>query len=196
MNCFVYFDRNPLSRIDCNDDLSTLVEIDEKESDIELIAGVKIDPKPFHSLCHNVQNCVFEIDQSIFELIELKDKLLLQYLPRSVLLNVTLVFSRFFRAYSSLQIPLAELLRLVDLYTQPFNRKCLVFKRVYDSNELHKRMLNLALQKLTSTDQQKKVYEEQRSTAHWERMYVRLATRRGHVRQWKFRIRTFREVEE
>lgn len=111
-----------------------------------------------------------EIDQSMFEWIELKDKLLLQYLPRTVALNITLIFSRFYRAYSQSQIPISELLRLVQLYIEPFDMKCEVFKRLYESNEMNKRLLHLALNKLTSADQQSQLYEEQRILSHWEKM--------------------------
>lgn len=145
-----------------------LIDCDENK----VICGLKINPSQFRLLCHNVQNCLSEIDQSMFELIELKDKLLLQYLPRSVLSNMTLVFSRFYRAYSQSQIPISELLRLVQLYIEPFDMKCEIFKRLYESNEMKKRMLHLALNKLTSVDQQSKQYEEQKILSHWEKMYV------------------------
>ena len=123
-------------------------------------------------LCDNVENCFFEIDKSIFEILELKDKLLLQYLPRNVLLHMTLVLSRFFRAYSQTQIPVHELIRLVQLYSEPFDMKCKVLKRLYDSNELKKRMLNLALQKLSSTEEQRKQCEERKVIDQWEKMLV------------------------
>ncbi len=123
-------------------------------------------------LCNNVQNCFYEIDKSMFEILELKDKLLLQYLPRNVLLQITLVLSRFVRAYSQTQVPVYELIRLVQLYSQPFDMKCVVLKRLYDSNELKKRMLNSALQKLMLMEEQTKQYQEQKSLDHWEKMSV------------------------
>jgi len=125
-------------------------------------------------LCDNVENCFFHIDNSMFELLELKDKLLLQYLPRNVLLQITLVLSRFDRAYSQSRVPVYELIRLVQLYSQPFDMKCSVLKRLYDNNETHKRMLNMALQRLTSMENNTKYYQEQKCVNNWEKMSVNL----------------------
>lgn len=123
-------------------------------------------------LCDNVQNCFFEIDKSMFEILEFKDKLLLQYLPRTILSQITLILSRFVRAYSQTQVPVYELLRLVQLYSQPFDSKCIILKRLYDSNEVKKRMLNLALQKIISMEKQMKQYQERKCIDNWEKMLV------------------------
>jgi hypothetical protein len=123
-------------------------------------------------LCDNVENCFYEIDNSMFEILELKDKLLLQYLPRNVLLKITLVLSRFYRAYSQSQVPVYELIRLVQLYSEPFDIKCGLLKRLYDSNETKKRMLNLALQKIISMENNTKHYQEKKCIDHWEKMSV------------------------
>jgi hypothetical protein len=108
----------------------------------------------------------------MFEILELKDKLLLQYLPRNVLLQITLVLSRFYRAYSQSQVPVYELIRLVQLYSESFDIKYSLLKRLYDSNETKKRMLNLALQKITSMENNTKHYQEQKCIDHWEKMSV------------------------
>jgi hypothetical protein len=106
----------------------------------------------------------------MFELLELKDILLLQYLPRNVSLRITLVLSRFYRAYSQTQIPVYELIRLVQLYSQSFDMKCTVLKKLYDSNETKKRMLNIALQRLTSMEHNTEQYREQKCINNWEKM--------------------------
>ena len=123
-------------------------------------------------LCDNVQNCFYHIDNSMFEMLELKDKLLLQYLPPNVLLQITIVFSRFYRAYSQSQVPVYELIRLVQLYSEPFDKKCVVLKTLYDSNEIKKRMLNMAFQRLTSMENNLQQYEEQKCINNWEKMSV------------------------
>lgn len=123
-------------------------------------------------LCDNVENCFFEIHNSMYEMLELKDKLLLQYLPRNVFQQITLVFSRCYRAYSQVQIPVYELIRLVHLYSEPFDMKCNILKKFYDSNETKKRMLNLALQKLTSMENHTQQYQEQKIINQWEKMFV------------------------
>jgi hypothetical protein len=121
-------------------------------------------------LCDTVQSCFSQMDNSMFELLELKDILLLQYLPRNVSLRITLVLSRFYRAYSQTQIPVYELIRLVKLYSQSFDRKCTVLKKLYDSNQTKKRMLNIALQRLTSMEHNTEQYREQKCINNWEKM--------------------------
>ncbi|CAF3143203.1 unnamed protein product [Rotaria sp. Silwood2] len=191
------------------DDLSTIVEtgtqssldiIEEVECDdesLEEIAQIaaenKVDTNKFRILCDNVQNCFFEIDNSMFELLEFKDKFLLQYIPLNVSLKITFVLSRLYRAYSQTQVPIYELIRLVQLYSQPFDMKCIPFKRLYDSNEIKKRMLKMASEKLASMENNTKKYEEQKCINNWEKMYIRLALPRSNVRKWKFRLKTFRE---
>jgi hypothetical protein len=138
----------------------------------EIEAGIKIDPYTFGILCDNVENCFFHIDNSMFELLELKDKLLLQCLPRNVLLKITLVLSRFYRAYSQSQVSVYELIRLVQLYIEPFDMKCMLLKTLYDSNETKKRMLNIALQRLTSLENNVQQYEELKCINNWEKMLV------------------------
>lgn len=107
-----------------------------------------------------------------------------------------------------------ELIRLVDIYSQPFSSKCSILKRFHDSNETKKRLLNLAVQKLTSLANQENVFREQKHLDHWEKMfvemillfffffnlkistdcrYIRLALPRGNIKKWKFRMNTFRE---
>jgi len=121
-------------------------------------------------LCDNVQNSFSEIDNSMFELLELKDNLLLQFLPTNVSTRIALVISRLYRSYSLSQIPINELVRLVQLYSQSFDMKCTVLKKLYDSNETKKRMLNIALQRLTSMEHNTEQYREQKCINNWEKM--------------------------
>ena len=124
-------------------------------------------------LCDHVQSSLSEIDNSMFELLELKDNRLLQFLPANVSTRITLVISRLYRAYSLSQIPLHELVRIVQLYSQPFDMKSVVIKKFYESNEMKKRMLNAALQRLASLESQNKRHEQLRCINNWEKMLVR-----------------------
>jgi hypothetical protein len=123
-------------------------------------------------LCDNVQNSYSEIDNSMFELLELKDNLLLQFLPANVSTRIALVISRLYRAYSLSQIPINELVRLAHLYSQSFDMKSVALKKLYDNNETKKRMLNIALQKLTSLENHSKRNQQLRSVNNWENMFV------------------------
>jgi hypothetical protein len=123
-------------------------------------------------LCDNVQNSYSEIDNTMFELLELKDNLLLQFLPANVTTRIALVISRLYRSYSLSQIPINELVRLVQLYSQSFDMKSVALKKLYDNNEMKKRMLNIALQKLTTMESTIKRNEKIRCVNNWEKMFV------------------------
>jgi hypothetical protein len=125
-------------------------------------------------LCDNVQNSLSEIDNSMFELLELKDNLLVQFLPANVSTRITLVISRLYRAYSLSQIPLHELIRIVHLYSQPFDVKSVVIKNFYENNEMKKRILNAALQRLTTMESNNKRHQQLKCLNNWEKMFVRL----------------------
>jgi hypothetical protein len=152
-----------------HDQQEELKPLDELE---DLAPSVKSDANKFRMLCYNVQNSFSEIDNSMFELLELKDNLLLQFLPANVSSQITLVISRLYRSYSLSQIPINELLRLVQLYSQPFDMKSIALKKLYDNNEMKKRMLNIALQRLTSMENSTKRHQQLRCINNWEKMFV------------------------
>ncbi|CAF3579709.1 unnamed protein product [Rotaria sp. Silwood1] len=176
-----------------NDQQEELEPLDELE---DIAPSVKTDANKFRMLCDNVQNSYSEIDNSMFELLELKDNLLLQFLPPNVSTRITIVISRLYRAYSLSQVPINELVRLVQLYSQPFDMKSIALKKLYENNEMKKRMLNIALQRLTSMENNTKRHQYLKCINNWEKMYIRLALPRSNVRKWKFRLKTFRETAE
>lgn len=145
--------------------LDTLDELED------LAPSVITNANKFRMLCDHVQNGFSEIDNSMFELLELKDNLLLQFLPANVSARITLVVSRVYRAYSLAQIPINELVRLVQLYSQSFDIKSVALKKLYDNNEMKKRMLNIALQRLTSLENAARRNQQIRSINNWEKMY-------------------------
>lgn len=134
------------------------------------LSNVEIDSNRFRLLCDNVRNCLFQVNSSVFELLDIKDKLLIQYLPLNVASNITLTFSRFYRNYSESQTPINELIRLTQLYCQPFDMKCAVLKQLYDRSEINKRLLKLAIQKVTYLETQAKKHHEQKCANYWEKM--------------------------
>lgn len=138
----------------------------------EVAPSVKFEANRFRMLCDNVQNSFSEIDNSMFELLELKDNLLLQFLPPNVSTRITLVISRLYRSYSLSQIPIHELVRLAQLYSQPFDMKSIALKKLYENNETKKRMLNIALQRLSSMESTIRHYQQLRCVENWERMFV------------------------
>ncbi|UJR15323.1 hypothetical protein I4U23_002275 [Adineta vaga] len=166
---------------------------ENKDNDTGITKDMKINADRFLMLCDNVQNCFALIDNSMFELLEMKDQFLLENLPRKILVRITLVVSRFYRAYTQSQLPIYELIHLIQLQNNSFNQKCILFKRLYNSHEMKKRMLNIALQKIASIEKDIQQYREENSMNNWQKMYIRLALPRSNVRKWKFRLQTFRE---
>ncbi|CAF0832105.1 unnamed protein product [Didymodactylos carnosus] len=162
----------------------------------ELAPSTKADANKFQMLCDGLQTCFSEIDNSMMELLELKDNLLLQFLPPNVSARITLVISRLYRAYSLAQIPVHEVIRLVQLYSQPWDQKSAALKKLYETNETKKRILNIAIQRLTSVENQIIHNEQKRCIDNWEKMYIKLALPRCNVRNWKFRLKTFRETSQ
>ncbi|CAF3690919.1 unnamed protein product [Adineta steineri] len=184
-------------------DNNEIIYYDDQQEEVEtfnefedFVPSAKSDANKFRMLCDHVQNSLSDIDNSMFELLELKDNLLLQFLPANVSTRITLVISRLYRAYSLSQIPLNELVRIVNLYSQPFDMKSVVIKRFYESNETKKRMLNAALQRLTSMEANNKRHQQIKMINNWEKMYIRLALPRSNVRKWKFRLKTFRDTAQ
>ncbi|CAF3670731.1 unnamed protein product [Rotaria socialis] len=179
--------------------LKTIKELESCDDDQsfeefrQLATKLKVDTNRFLALCDNVRHCLSRVDNSTFEILELKDKLLLQFLPLNVSLRITFVLSQFFRAYSEAHIPINELVRLTELYSEPFDIKSVALKKLCDSNETKGRLLKLAFQQLTSMEVHTKKYQDQKNVNHWEKMYIRLALPRANTRKWKFRIKTFRE---
>lgn len=140
----------------------------------EFAPSIRTDANKFRMLCDHVENSLSEIDNSMFELLDLKDNLLLQFLPPNVSTRIALVVGRLYRAYSLSQIPLHELVRIVQLYSQPFDMKSAVMKRFYESNEIKKRMLNAALQRLATMETSNKRQQQLRCINNWEKMFVHL----------------------
>ena len=185
------YQRTSVDDLDHGTGLSTLGE-DEEQSTIERTSGivtrdqtdefdpvdeledlapsVKLEANKFRMLCDNVQTSLADIDNSMFELLELKDNLLLHFLPANVSARIALVVSRVYRAYSLSQIPIHELVRLAQLYSQPFDMKSVALKKLYENNETKKRMLNIALQRLASMESRIRQYQQARCVHNWERM--------------------------
>ena len=101
-------------------------------------------------LSTSVQSYFSEINSSTYELLELKDKFILQYFPANVSLRIILVLSRFCRVYSQSRPPIYELVRFAQLHSESFNMKSIRYKISYDHNETTNRTLNMAIQKLAS----------------------------------------------
>ncbi|XP_015779569.1 PREDICTED: uncharacterized protein LOC107357443 [Acropora digitifera] len=106
------------------------------------------DQQKFKKLCDGVQNCLALFQASLCELLAIKDELLKHALPPSLLVKIVLVTGKLFRSSSDLSVPITELVRMVKLYSTPWETKSASLKKLHDDYENKQRQLNVALQKL------------------------------------------------
>ncbi|CAF2557449.1 unnamed protein product [Rotaria sp. Silwood2] len=103
-------------RITHDDQQDELELLDELE---DIALSVRTDANKFRMLCDNTQNSYSDIDNSMVESLELKDNLILEFLPPNVSTRIPTVISRLYCAYSLSHVPINELVPLVQLYSQP-----------------------------------------------------------------------------
>jgi hypothetical protein len=89
--------------------------------------------------------------------------------------------------------PVNELVRLVRIYSLPWDQNSVALKRLHDMFENKKLMLNLAIKRLTLVDKKTKLFDAEKRIQNWEKLYIRLSQAKGHGRRWKFQIETFRK---
>ena len=155
-----------------------------------------LDPK-FEVLISTVHTSFAEVYSATQDLLAFKDALLTHHLPSSVLNKLTCLFSRLYRSFSDLNLPVNELLRLVKLYSSSWEKQTQVMQRLYRESEQKRALLNVAIRRLAIADRRASGWEHERRVLNWERLFVRLTEARGHGKRWKFRIENVkRRVEE
>ncbi|XP_048578452.1 uncharacterized protein LOC116613501 [Nematostella vectensis] len=151
------------------------------------------EQKKFQSLCDGVQNTVALFQTSMTELLALKDELIKHSLPPSLLVKITLVTSQLFRGASDLSVPINELVRLVKLYSAPWEAKSAALKKLHEDYENKQRQLNVALQKLVLVGIQSERMSQERRVLNWERLFSRMMASKAHGYRWKFLIESFKK---
>lgn len=177
------FAESQLQRTDSNFEV---VESERKSTPNE-------DQQKFNKLCDGVQNCLALFQASLSELIAVKDELLKHALPPSLLLKIVLVTGKLFRSSSDLSVPITELLRMVKLYSTPWETKSASLKKLHDDYENKQRQLNVALQKLVLVGIQSERLAQERKVLNWEKLFSKMMTSKAHGYRWKFLIESFKE---
>lgn len=114
---------------------------------------------------------------------------------------------------SDLQNPSNELIRMVRLYSTPWEEKSAALKKLHEDYNSKKEQLNIAIKKLQLIDAhvssrhvmvqieliviefvsfQSKRIEKERRVMNWEKLFCRLTAKVGHGRRWKFHIDAFK----
>lgn len=155
--------------------------------------GVKKgEPNKFDGLCDGVLNASALVHATLNELLELKDDLLKHALPPNVLMKIALVITKVFRSQSDMQSPLNELLRMVRLYSTPWEEKSAALKKLHEDYNTKKDQLNVAVKRLQLIDAHSRSIAKERRIMNWEKLFSKLTSTRGHGRRWKFLIEPFR----
>ncbi|RDD40178.1 hypothetical protein TrispH2_007131 [Trichoplax sp. H2] len=166
------------------------------------------DSNVFNTLCDSVMTGNGLLHSSVTELLDIKDELIKHSLPPSLLLRILLTTSRLFRSVADLNIPLNELVRLVRMYSVPWEEKSEALKKLHADYDSKLRQLNVALRKLELVAVHAERMQKEQSIMHWERMYIKTMvkldistllkdwTASGRSRRWKFLIPSFKKKIE
>ncbi|KAK2173881.1 hypothetical protein NP493_843g01017 [Ridgeia piscesae] len=151
------------------------------------------EPNKFDGLCDGVLNTLAMMHSSVQELLALKDQLLNHALPPNTLLKIALVSTHVFRSISDMTMPVNELIRLVRVYSQPWEEKSASLKKLHDDYEAKKQQLAVAIKRLQLVDAHSKRIAKEKRIMNWEKLFAKLTVARGHGRRWKFLIHAFKK---
>ncbi|KAL9966991.1 hypothetical protein ACROYT_G025142 [Oculina patagonica] len=173
-------------------------EIQRADSNLEIVESERTstpheEQQKFKKLCEGVQNCLALFQTSLSELLTIKDELLKHALPPSLLLKIALVTGKLFRSSSDLSVPITELVRMVKLYSTPWETKSAALKKLHEDYENKQRQLNVALQKLVLVGIQSERLAQERKVLNWEKLFSKMMTSKAHGYRWKFLIESFKE---
>ncbi|PVD29205.1 hypothetical protein C0Q70_11802 [Pomacea canaliculata] len=151
------------------------------------------EPNKFDGLCDGVLNAIALVHNSFKEMLDLKDKLLNHALPPPVLIQLAMTSSRLFRSISDLNMTVNELVRLVRLFSTPWEEKSAALKKLHEDYESKQRQLNIAIKRLQLVDAHSKRIAREKRIMNWEKLFTKVTSSKGHGRRWKFLIETIKQ---
>ncbi|XP_006816176.1 uncharacterized protein LOC100378962 [Saccoglossus kowalevskii] len=167
---------------------------DEYDSEEEMIKQLQIEEQnKFEMLCDGVLNSISLVNNSMVEFLDVKDELLKHALPPALLAKLTIVAGKIYRSTTDLNTPVSEMVRLVKVYSVPWEEKSAALKKLHSDYESKHKQLNIAVRRLQLIDTHSKRMEREKRIMNWEKLFAKLTSSRGHGRRWKFLIQTFRE---
>ncbi|KAI8519166.1 hypothetical protein Bbelb_024230 [Branchiostoma belcheri] len=165
---------------------------DEQEAAEERARQLEEQNK-FDALCDGILSAVSLLSNSLQEVIDLKDELLEHSLPPNVLVRLAIVSGKIFRSVTDLNVPVTELVRLVRVYSEPWDEKSEALKKLHADYESKKRQLNIAIKRLQLVDAHSKRLAREKRIMNWEKLFAKLTSSKGHGRRWKFLIDSFKK---
>jgi hypothetical protein len=110
-----------------------------------------------------------------------------------MLFRLAITVGKVYRSFSDMNTPVNELVRLVRIYSLPWDQNSVALKRLHEMFDNKKQMLNIAIKRLTLVDKKTKLFEREKRIQNWEKLYIKLSEAKGHGRRWKFQIENFRK---
>ena len=147
----------------------------------------------FDTLIDSVLTNFSEVQTSVQDLLQLKDDILLHYLPPTLLFRIAVVIGKVYRNFSDLNTPVYEMLRLVKIFSSTWEKNSAVLKKLHDMYETKKQMLNIAIKRLALIDKKTKLFHREKRISNWEKLFIKMSEAKGHGRRWKFQIEPFRK---
>ncbi|XP_050390798.2 uncharacterized protein LOC126809962 [Patella vulgata] len=147
----------------------------------------------FDILCDGVVGSMALVQTSVQELLAFKDELIKHALPPSVLIKLTTACGRVFRSVSDQSKPINELVRMVHVYSTPWEEKSAALKKLHDDYENKQRQLNIAIKRLQLVDAHSKRIAKEKRIMNWEKVFAKVTSNKGHGRRWKFLIETIKQ---
>ncbi|ESP03994.1 hypothetical protein LOTGIDRAFT_230267 [Lottia gigantea] len=167
--------------------------LSSEESENEGENGPLKEPNKFDVLCDGVVNSMAIVQTAIQELLGLKDEILQHTLPPAVLIKFATVCGRVFRSVSDQSKPVNELVRMVQVYSTPWEEKSAALKKLHDDYENKQRQLNIAIKRLQLVDAHSKRIAREKRIMNWEKLFAKVTSTKGHGRRWKFLIETIKQ---
>ena len=150
----------------------------------------------FESLCDLVATNFSEVQLALQELLQLKDDLLMHFLPPPLLFRIAVVAGNVYRAFSDLNTPIFETMRLVRIFSVTWEKNSAMLKKIHEMYENKKQLLNIAIKRLALVEKKTKLFSREKRVMNWEKLYIRLSEAKGHGRRWKFQMEAFRKKSE
>ncbi|XP_061169238.1 titin-like isoform X2 [Saccostrea echinata] len=165
----------------------------ESDDDDEPDPSARREPNKFDNLCDGVTNTMAYVHGAMQELLNMKDEMLKHALPPTLLIKLATVTGKVFRSVSDLNMPVNELVRLVRVYSTPWEEKSAALKKLHEDYENKQRQLNIAVKRLQLVDAHSKRIAREKRIMNWEKLFAKIMSNKGHGRRWKFLIETIKQ---
>jgi hypothetical protein len=152
---------------------------DDLDEEVNLEDELKNSAK-FENLVELVNTNFSEVQLTVQELLKLKDELLLNFLPPPLLFRIAVVFGNVYRAFSNLNTPVYEMLRLVKIFSAGWEKNAALLKKISDLHESKKQLLNIAIKRLANVDKKTKLFAKEKRIQNWEKLFVKLNETKGN----------------